>query len=132
MSIFPLMTIMLIVTCSSAPAQFSEQFGRCMDKVSSQREMNVCAGEEDDRADAELEREYRNLLSVFKDDKGIVEKIRVAQRTWEIYRDATLAAKYPAENKQAAYGTMFPTDYSLFRAGLTYRQLETLKSMLSR
>ena len=46
------------------------------------------------------------------------------------YRDAYMDAMYPAENKQAEYGSIYPMEADLLRAKLTQRQVTALKELL--
>ena len=39
-------------------------------------------------------------------------------------------AMYPAENKQAEYGSIYPMEAGLLRAKLTQRQVTALKELL--
>lgn len=63
---------------------------------------------------------------------GAVEKIRAAEKTWLVYRDAYVDAMYPAEDKQGEYGSMYPMKASLLRARLTREQVAGLERMLRR
>jgi uncharacterized protein YecT (DUF1311 family) len=56
-------------------------------------------------ADAELNRVYRQVLTERRADTTFIRKFRQSQRAWLAYRDAQLAALYPASDA-AAYGTM--------------------------
>ena len=48
-------------------------------------------------------------------------KIKTAQRAWIAYRDAYMGAMYPAKDKQAEYGSIYPMEADLLRAKLTQR-----------
>lgn len=50
-------------------------------------------------------------------------KIKAAGEAWLAYRDAYMDAMYPAKNKQAEYGSVYPMEADLVRATLTQRQL---------
>ena len=52
------------------------------------------------------------------------------ERAWVSYRDAYLEAMFPAGDKQAAYGSMYTTDFSLFLAAVTSRPIDALKDLL--
>ncbi len=82
------------------------------------------------RVDAELNRVYRELPSQNKDDPAAAEKIKKAQRAWVAYRDAYLDAMFPAEDKQAEYGSMYSMEADLLLAGLTARQIDALKDLI--
>lgn len=101
-----------------------------MSKAMTQMAMNVCAGEEVKRSDAELNDIYKQLLSAAREVPGAVEKIRIAERSWISFRDAYIDAMYPAEDKLAAYGSTFPMEVLLLRADLTQQHANALRDVL--
>ena len=115
----------------SAPglAQDSAQYRACNDKAKTQGEMNACASEEAARLDGELNDVYRKLLSRAASQPKAVAKIKLAQRAWIAYRDAYMDAMYPAKDKQAQYGSIYPMEADLLRAKLTQRQVTALKEL---
>ena len=72
-----------------------------------QGEMNDQACNKYKKADAELNKVYRQVLSENKADVLFVSKLKNAQRAWVAYRDAQLEALYPAANPQE-YGSVYP------------------------
>jgi uncharacterized protein YecT (DUF1311 family) len=46
------------------------------------------------------------------------------------YRDAYIDAMYPAKDKQAEYGSMFPMEVDLLAAKLTRQQIGALQDIL--
>lgn len=111
-------------------AQDSPQYRACSGKATTQVELNACASEEAKRVDTELNRVYRELLSKNRDDAAAVEKIKKAQRTWAAYRDAYVEAMFPAQDKQAEYGSMYPMEVDLLLASLTRQQVDALKDLI--
>jgi uncharacterized protein YecT (DUF1311 family) len=123
---------LLLLTLVSLPllSQPSPRtFDACADKKT-QAELNSCANEEAKRADAELNSTYRTLLSKAAPRPESVAKIKAAERAWIAYRDAYTEATFPAENKQAEYGSMYPMLVNLLRAKLTQQQITALKDLL--
>lgn len=106
------------------------ELDRCMETAASQAAMNRCAGEEAKRVDAELKVAYRQLLEAAKGNGLGLAKIRNAERSWITYRNAYMEALYPAKDKQANYGSMYPMNADLAVAGLTRAHLLALKSLL--
>jgi uncharacterized protein YecT (DUF1311 family) len=111
-------------------AQDSPKYRACSEKAVAQPELNACASEEAKRVDAELNRVYRDLLSKNTDDPAAAEKIKKAQRAWVAYRDAYIEAMFPAEDKQAEYGSMYPMEVDLILATLTRHQVDALKDLI--
>lgn len=111
-------------------AQDSAQYRTCNEKAKTQTEMNACASEEAARVDAELNKVYHQLLSQAVNKDEAVAKIKTAEKAWIAYRDAYLEAMYPAKNKQAEYGSIYPMEVNLLRAKLTQRQVTALRDLL--
>jgi uncharacterized protein YecT (DUF1311 family) len=111
-------------------AQNSTQYRTCNEKAKTQAEMNACANKEAVRVDAELNDLYRTLLSKAESQPEGVAKIKAAERAWIAYRDAYIDAMYPAKDKQAEYGSIYPMEADLLRAKLTQQQVAALREML--
>lgn len=125
--------VLLFLGISSLPliAQVSDRYQSCDAAAKSQFEMNACASDEAARDDAELNREYRKLLSMTGDDHERAAKIESMERAWIASRDAYLDAMYPAKNKQAEYGSIFPMEADLLRAKFTQQQTAALRELQS-
>jgi uncharacterized protein YecT (DUF1311 family) len=59
------------------------------------------------KSDAELNRVYRQILSVNARDANFAKAIREAQRAWILYRDAHVKAIFPDPDPNA-YGSVNP------------------------
>lgn len=92
--------------------------------------MNQCASGELKRADAELNRIYHQLLKTVESDKLATTKIKWAEQTWIVYRGAYLEAMFPEEDKQAKYGSIYPTERAELLTKLTRDQTAALKELL--
>ena len=112
--------------------QTSKQYRACSQKAKTQAEMDACANEEAQRVDTELNRIYNDLLLKAKADPSALTKIRAAEHAWIVYRDAYVDAMYPAKDKQAEYGSMFPMEVNLLKAELTRQHIAALEEMLKR
>jgi uncharacterized protein YecT (DUF1311 family) len=112
-----------------AMAQTSE-LDRCMEAATTQTAMNRCAGEEAHRVDAQLNVTYRQVLEAAKGNVLALAKIRKAERTWITYRNEYMEAMYPARDKQANYGSMYPMNADLVLADLTRAHVQALKTLL--
>lgn len=106
-------------------------FAGCDKTAKTQADLNECASKDDADADNELNRTYNQLLRKASSDPAAVKKIEGAQRAWVAFRDAQIAALYPAEDKQKEYGTVFPMCVNLARADLTRERTKMLKQMLN-
>lgn len=85
-------------------------------------QMLQCAGENFERADAELNHAYRELLSRLDDSRKT--QLREAQRAWIAFRDAQ--ARF--EGGSAADGSLEPILSLSAKAALTEQRTEQLKS----
>jgi len=124
--------VLMVGGCIVSLAQNTEQYSKCIHNANTQTAMRVCANEEALRIDAELNDTYRQLLSAAGKQSAAVEKLRAAERAWVTYRDAYIAAMYPAQDKQAVYGSLFAMEVDLLRAKLTKQQVVALKELLKR
>jgi uncharacterized protein YecT (DUF1311 family) len=123
------LAVAFVLVSTSCFAQESAQYRACNEKAKVQFEINACASEEAARVDAELNSVYRTLLQTVKQPE-YAEKIKVAERAWIAYRDAYIQAMYPASDKQAEYGSIFPSEVSNLRVRLTHRQIVALREMI--
>lgn len=119
--------LLVVVVSGSVCAQESVEYRACSDGAKTQAAMNVCASDEAARADKQLNEVYRTLLQRTTDMTAT--KIKVAERAWITYRDAYIDAMYPAENKQAEYGSVYPMEIDLLRAKLTRIQIAALQDL---
>jgi uncharacterized protein YecT (DUF1311 family) len=120
----------LLLATAFCSAQESASYRACNRRASTQHDMNVCAHAEAERSDKALNRVYRLLLDTVHDNPVATEKIRTAEKAWSAYRDAYLEAMFPAEDKPAEYGSMFPMELDLLRASLTRQQIKALQNIL--
>ncbi|WP_299439364.1 lysozyme inhibitor LprI family protein [uncultured Aquimarina sp.] len=84
-----------------------------------QSEMNKDANNEYQKADIELNNVYQKILIEYKSDSVFIDRLKKVQRIWISYRDAELEMKFPAKNKQAEYGSVYPMCVSNFLKKLT-------------
>jgi uncharacterized protein YecT (DUF1311 family) len=116
----------------SAAGQNSRQYRACGETAYSQFQMNKCASEEAARTDSALNDAYQILLKLVARNVNAGQKIRTAQRAWLAYRDAYINAMYPADDKQANYGSMYPMEVDLLRAELTTEQAKAILALSER
>jgi uncharacterized protein YecT (DUF1311 family) len=121
-------TLLLGVVLGTVCAQQSPEYRACSDGAKTQVAMNACASDEAARADKQLNDVYRTLLQKTTDTTAAT-KIKVAERAWVTYRNAYVDAMYPAENKQAEYGSVYPMEADLLRAKLTQIQIAALQDL---
>ena len=112
--------------------QYSSDYSACNDKANTQAEMTACASDEASRAESELNEVYRTLLAKSASQPESVAKIKAAEGAWLAYRDAYMDAMYPARDKQAEYGSIYPLEANLLRAKLTRQHTKALKDLLKR
>lgn len=102
----------------------------CLSRASTQLAMNQCADEELRRVDKELQDLTAQLLS--STDPRTAKQIRAAEKAWFAYLHAYLQARFPAKDKQLAYGSMYVMNYSLLEAALMERHILDLRHLLPR
>lgn len=95
-----------------------------------QFEMNNEANKKYKEADLELNRVYQEILVEYKLDSIFIDRLKKTQRIWISYRDAELAMKFPAKDKQFAYGSVYPMCASYYLKQITGERIEQLKIWL--
>ncbi|MCF6297464.1 MAG: lysozyme inhibitor LprI family protein [Flavobacteriaceae bacterium] len=93
--------------------------------------MNKEAHTEFSKTDTQLNEIYQTILSKYKSNSIFVKNLKKSQRLWMQFRDAELEMKFPAENKQLEYGSIYPMCVSIFIKKLTEKRIETLKEWVS-
>ena len=86
-----------------------------------QRGLNECAVKELHRAELKLER-LLNQLGIRRDSP--------AQKAWEAYRDAQLAALYPREDISSS-GSVYPMCLAILKTTLTQGRIRDLNALTS-
>ena len=92
----------------------------------SQTAYNAAACAALNKADAELNAVYSAILKKNTDDKRFIDALKTAQRAWVAFRDAEMAARYPARDK-GEYGSAFDLCWCNGLAELTRQRTEQLK-----
>lgn len=82
---------------------------------------------ESTKADGELNTMYQQVLREYKADALFMRKMRAAQRAWIMYRDAHLAALYPAADPRREYGSVYPACRCTALAEVTRKRTEELR-----
>ncbi len=95
-----------------------------------QIELNQTAGSELEKADAELNKVYQDIIRLYADDKAFIKQLRIAQRAWLKFRDTHLETVFPKENKRLEYGSAYPLCYSYAQAELTRARTKQLRKWL--
>ena len=93
--------------------------------VQTQAEMNQQAAADFEKADAQLNKVYKQVQAGL-DAEGLA-KLKVAQRAWLAFRDAEADFQADAE---ARGGTMAPCIYNGVRQQLTETRIADLKALL--
>lgn len=110
--------------------QHSNEYSKCIETANTQVQMNQCAGDELKRQDAAMNQDYQALLQAHDSDSLATQKLRAAQQAWLAFRDAHMEELFPAADKQAQYGSMYPVLFALEEASVTRQRASMLKQML--
>ncbi len=97
----------------------------------SQLEMNQCAADALEAADAELNTVYRQVLAANAGNPVALERLRAAQRLWIQLRDADLAAQFPlaeGQDPRRVYGSIYPLEFASETAKLTRQRSSYLRA----
>ena len=99
----------------------------CMDAAETQAAMNVCAQQEYQVADAELNTLYHEIRQRVGDDSDKRQLLQDAKRVWITYRDAECAFAGSA----TAGGSAYAMAYDFCLADMTQTRIETFRAYLA-
>ncbi|WP_313642421.1 lysozyme inhibitor LprI family protein [Stenotrophomonas sp.] len=126
MSRLPLLLLAMLPLAAAAASP-----GKACDDARTQLDINQCAAQDAEAADAELNAVYRQVLQKLQGQPVAIDKLRAAQRLWIPLRDADIEARYPVgkdENPRVLYGSMYPMLYSANKAELTRQRTQWLRA----
>ena len=98
-----------------------------------QIEMNACAHQEYEAADAALNAAWKQLIAALEGQDAALREARAAQRAWLKFRDAEVNAHFPldeGEDPHVMYGSMYPMSYSGLMTTLTQQRTEHLRARI--
>lgn len=124
----PLVALALLLT--TAPALAADSVRGCLERATTQVEVNRCGSLDLASADQELNAVYQAVLRRHRDDAKFIERLRAAQRAWIRFRDAEMEAFYPHKDTPSYYGSMLPLCWSKQLAVLTYERTRQLRRWL--
>lgn len=116
-----LLTLALLLSAAPAFAGDGDGDGEC-NPGGNQMQLNACAAQDLQRADAALNAVYRQVLAKHADAPVALARIKAAQRLWIQLRDADLEARYPVaknEDPRMLYGSMYPMLYASAKSALS-------------
>lgn len=99
------------------PAQLVEvDYDRQLRLANTTAEMNEAVGNIYADADAELNRVYATIRSVYANQPLFLEKMKLAQRNWIKQRDADFLMMYPHADEPGYYGSIFDVEAGRYQA----------------
>ena len=102
----------------------------CIETAMTQSDMNQCILLDYKKADAELNRVYRKIREIYKDDQLFLAKLKKSQLAWGKLRDADFELEYPYTNEPNYYGSSFSMCEFDFNTQLTLQRTKYLKRWL--
>lgn len=106
---------------------FSAESKECYEKALSQTEINQCAAQSLQEAEAELNRVYEKIKEVYIEDKTFLEKLEKAQFAWTKSKEADFELKFPHIDEPRFYGSVFSMCSTEYKAKLTLQRVDFLK-----
>ncbi len=125
-------TLFLVPLLAAHQKPQQKTFVDCDKTAQTQADLTECSSTDYKAADDELDATYQRLLQKAAADRVALQQITSAQKAWIAFRDAQIAALYPAEDKQKEYGTVFPMCANLALADLTRQRTKMLRQMSNR
>lgn len=98
-----------------------------------QIEMNACARDDYEAADAALNATWKQLIAALEGQDAALREARAAQRAWIKFRDAEVSAHFPldeGEDPRMLYGSMYPMSFNGLMTTLTRQRTEQLRARI--
>ena len=95
-----------------------------------QTEMNIDSYNQYLKTDKELNLIYKQVLKKYSSDTLFIKKLKISQNYWIKFRDAEIEARFPEEDKQLNYGTVYPMCVNAFAEEKTKIRIKELKVWL--
>lgn len=91
-----------------------------------QADLDACAAQQFQQADARLNADYRQILARLRDDAATASRFTAAQRAWLGFRDA----ECDFTTSQSLGGSIYPMLVSMCRADLTQKRVKDFEGYL--
>jgi uncharacterized protein YecT (DUF1311 family) len=127
-----MVTLLLALPISASRQESIPKADPCFDKATTQADMNTCAADASNKADAELNRVYQRLLKKHAGQKNYIAKLELAQEAWVKFRNAHIEFLHPElnEDQVRAEGTVYPMCNAIEITRMIRERIETLKNLL--
>ena len=102
----------------------------CLDGADTQLAMNKCYGNTLSNAKQELESILVRIRVDYKTNKVFLKKLNIAQKLWNESLSADMDLKFPAENKQQRYGSVYPMCAAQYKAKLIKARINYLQAWI--
>lgn len=119
-----------LLLSASALAQQPLSYNKCIRTAMTQTAMNLCSYRKAVLLGRQLNNVYHKLLLEATSEPSATANIVAMERAWVTYRDRYMAAMYPAKDKQAEYGSIYPLEANLLLAQLTKTHITALEVLL--
>jgi uncharacterized protein YecT (DUF1311 family) len=122
---------LLCIVCSVSIPVLADQTKQCLEVAVTQIEMDRCADVEFSTVDFELNRVYKKIQEIYKNDSVFLEKLKISQLAWIKLREADTELQFPHSEEPGYYGSVFPMCVSGYKTKLTLQRAEFLKQWLN-
>ena len=123
--------IVLLFTLVFAANLNAQNLSSCLEKASTQQAMNRCEGVNLAAVNAELSRVMEHIKTQYQGSPEFLQQLALSQEAWQASLQANLAMKFPLQDKQYNYGSVYPMCASGFEARLIAQRIAFLKAWLS-
>ncbi len=80
-----------------------------------------------EESEAQLSRVYQQILNEYENDTVFVSRLKETQRIWYLFREAELQMKFPEDNKEVFYGSIYRECATQYLIELTEGRIEKLQ-----
>jgi len=99
-------------------------------RAMTQANLQSCYCDRAQKADAQLNDVYQQLLKKNASDTSFIEKLKISEKAWIAFRDAQIEAIFPDPDPKAAYGSVFTMCECMAQEELTMDRVKQLRRML--
>lgn len=79
------------------------------------------------KVEKELENVVIKIRKKYSNDTLFLTKLEISQKRWVKYRESQIELKFPAEDKQLEYGSLYPVCYCLEKIRITEQRIRYLE-----
>lgn len=111
---------------STPPNSRAASAADCFNFAKTQLDLDQCASKDLANSEASVEALYNKLLSIYANNTMFTEKLERSQSKWTLFTQMQLSMKYPHNNEDGYYGSVYPMCVAEYLSSLYAQRVEAL------